>query len=202
YKTIDLHAGKEDFIPSKTYINSLLVLYLGFGFDPRAVIKVFKNELSFFEERGVEMGELLYKRIRWRRKKGIYILGSGPNIATANHAAMILGQITKMPIVAMPVSQYDHAHKETAKNSLVIGINHKGPDYQRTKNILRTVEDAGGKTFELKRPMVESVFSPLTFSIPFFYAAHYLSEKLKVGNPFKVGEKVTRVEKDTDSKTL
>jgi glucosamine--fructose-6-phosphate aminotransferase (isomerizing) len=200
-KTIQLYSGREELIPSKTYINTLLVLYLGFGFDPRKVIQVFKNELAFFEERGEEMGEMLYKRIRWRRKKGVYIIASGPNIATANQAAIILGQVTKMPIVAMPVAQYDHAHKETAKNSLVIGINHEGPDYHRTKKLLHTVQEAGGKIFELKRPMVESVFSPLTFSIPFFYAAHYLAEKLKVNNLYNVGDKITRVLKDTDSET-
>jgi glucosamine--fructose-6-phosphate aminotransferase (isomerizing) len=193
---IDLLSGEEELLPSKTYINTLLVLYLGFGFDPRIVIKVLKNELPFFEERGIELGEMLYNRLRWRRKKGIYIIGSGPNVATANHAAIILQQATKMPVVAMPSAQYDHGHKETAKNSLVIGINHEGPEYQRTKNILKMVENAGGKAFELKRPMVESVFSPITFSIPFLFAAHYLSEKLNVNHPFKVGEKITRVHKD------
>lgn len=194
-KRIYLHSGKEDLIPSKTYINSLLVLYLGFGFDPGKVIQVFKDELPFFEERGEEIGEMLYKRIKSGRK-GIYILGSGPNIATANHAALILSEVTKIPMVSMPIAQYDHGHKETAKNSLVIGINHKGPDYKRTKNLLQIVKNAGGKIFELKRPMVESVFSPLTFSIPFFYAAYYLSEKLKINNIFNVGDKVTRVDKE------
>jgi len=46
---IDLVSGEEDLLPSKTYINTLLVLYLGFGFDPGKVIKNLKNELSFFE---------------------------------------------------------------------------------------------------------------------------------------------------------
>lgn len=192
---INLFAGEEDLIPSKTYINTLLILYLGFGFDPGKVVKVLKKELAFFEERGIELGELLYKRLRWQRKKGIFIIGSGPNVATANQAAIVLQQATKMPVIAMPAAQYDHGHIETAKNSLVIGINHEGPDYQRTKNILKTVINAGGKAFELQRPMVESVFSPLTFSIPFMFAANYLSERLKVNNPFKVGEKITKAEK-------
>jgi glucosamine--fructose-6-phosphate aminotransferase (isomerizing) len=199
FKKIYLHAGNEDLIPSKTYINTLLILYMGFGFDPIKAIKVLKNEMSFFEQRGEEMGEMLYKRIKWRWKKGIYIIGSGPNIATANHAALILSEVSKIPVVSMPVSQYDHGHKETAKNSLVIAINHEGPDFVRTKNILKTIENAGGKVFELTNPMVESVFSPLTFSIPFFFAANYLSEKLKNYNPFNVGEKVTLVSKNTGS---
>jgi glucosamine--fructose-6-phosphate aminotransferase (isomerizing) len=196
---INLHAGNEDLIPSKTYINTLLILYMGFGFDPIKAIKVLKNEMSFFEQRGEEIGEMLYKRIKWRWKKGIYIIGSGPNIATANHAALILSEVSKIPVVSMSVSQYDHGHKETAKNSLVIAINHEGPDFMRTKNILKTVENAGGKVFELTKPMVESVFSPLTFSIPFFFAANYLSEKLKNYNPFNVGKKVTLVSENTGS---
>jgi len=197
-KKIFLHAGNEELIPSKTYINTLLVLYLGFGFDPGKAIKVFKKEMSFFEQRGAELGEMLYKRIRWRRKKGIYIVGSGPNIATANHAALILSEVTKIPFMSMSVSQYDHGHKETAENSLVIGINHECPDFQRTKNILQTVKNEGGKTFELERPLVESIFSPLTFSIPFFFAAYYLSEKLRKKELFKVGKKVTQVAKDNN----
>ena len=95
----------------------------------------------------------------------------------------------------MSLSQYDHGHKETARNSLVIALNHKGPDYQRTKNILQMVNKAGGKTFELTCTLVESIFSPITFSIPFFYAAHYLADKLNVSSLFDVGKKVTTVPK-------
>lgn len=192
---INLYAGNEIMIPSKTYINTLLILYLGFGFDPKEAIQVLKNDLSFFEERGEELGEMLYRRIRWKRKKGIYIIASGPNIATANHAALILSEVSKIPVVAMPISQYDHGHKESANNSLVIAINHDGPDFNRTQSLLQTVKNAGGKIFELNQPKVESIFSPLTFSIPFFFAANTLSEKLKNYNLFKVGDKITRVSK-------
>ena len=34
-KSIYLHCGNEDLIPTKTYINTLIILYLGFGFDPK-----------------------------------------------------------------------------------------------------------------------------------------------------------------------
>ena len=192
-KKVFLHAGKEELIPSKTYINTLLVLYMGFGFDPGKAIKVIKREMVFFEERGNELGEVIYKRIRWRRKKGIYIIGSGPNIATANLAALVLSEVTKIPVMSMSVSQYDHGYKETSENSLVVSINYEGPDFYRTKDILKTIKRVGGKSFELNQPLVESLFSPLTFSIPFFFAAHYLSEKLKGKDVFKIGKKVTQV---------
>jgi glucosamine--fructose-6-phosphate aminotransferase (isomerizing) len=37
---------------------------------------------------------------------------------------------------------------------------------------------------------VESIFSPVTLPIPFYYAAEYLSQKLKVKTLFQVGDKV------------
>lgn len=199
-KKIALFAGREELIPSKTYINTLLVLYLGFGFNPKKAITVFKKEMAFFEERGEEMSAIFYKNTRWWKKSSIYIIGSGPNIATANHAALVLSEVTKIPVMSMSVAQYNHGYNETAKDSLVIGINHDGPDFQRTKDILKTVEKEGGKIFELNRPLVESLYSPLTFSIPFFFAAHYLSEKFREKDVFKVGKKVTRVTKNIRSK--
>ena len=138
---------------------------------------------------------MFYKNTRWWKKSSIYIVGSGPNIATANLAALVLSEVTKVPVMSMSVAQYDHGYKETAKDSLVIGINHDGPDFHRTKDILKTVEKEGGKILELNRPLVETIYSPLTFSIPFFFAAHYLSEKLRGKDVFKVGKKVTRVTK-------
>ncbi len=195
-KKICLYSGDDDTIPSKTYINTLLVLYLGFGFDPGKVIPVIKNEFQFFRERGEELGEVLYKRIRWRRKKGIYVIGSGPNVATANYASLILSQVAKVPVNSMPIAQFDHGYKETAKNSLVVAINHKGPNFERTRKMLQTVKNAGGKIFELTKPKVDSIYSPLTFALPFIFAAHYLAEKFKVGAFFNIGDKIISADKD------
>lgn len=190
---ISLYADEEKSIPGKTYINTLITMYLGFGFDPWSAIEAITEHLSFFQRRGVELGEIIYKRIRWRRRKGIYIIGSGPNIATAAHAALILGKVTKLPVASMAVAQYDHGAIESAQNTLVIGVNHEGPDFERTKNILNTVQSAGGKTFELISPKVDSIFSPITFSMPFFFAVEYLASKLNVSDPFSVGKKITKV---------
>ncbi len=193
---INLYAGMEETIPSKTYINTLLVMYLGFGFDPVNVVRVLKDEISFFNEMGEELAEIIYKRIKWKWEKGIYIIGSGHNIATAGQAALVLSQVTKLPVVSMSMSQYEHGFKETAKNSLVIAINHEGPDFKRTHKVLEIVRKAGGKTFELHKSLVETIYSPITFSVPFFFAAGYLSEKLKNYDHFVVGDKVTRVPKN------
>ncbi len=192
-KKVLLHSGDEKEITGKTYINSLLVLYLGFGFDPMDAIQVLKEQMVHFEQIGVQIGEIIRGKVRWLKKSPIYILGNGPNIATANVAAMVLNTVIKIPVLAMSVSHYEHGFIETAKDSLVIAINHIGPEQKRTRRLLEKVQSAGAKVFELNNSLVDSVYSPITLPLPFYFAAEFLSNKLKVKSLFQVGDKVTRV---------
>lgn len=193
-KQVLLYSGDEKSITAKTYINSLLVLYLGFGFDPGSAITVLKSELERFEKEGSELGALLYPKMRRRRKPGIYILGNGPNTATARHVALMLSEITKVSVLSMSVSQYDHGFKETANDSVVIALNHKGPEQARTSHMLETIKKAGGDVFEINNVVADSIYSPLTFPVPFYFAAEYLSHKLKTKSMFPVGKKVIKVD--------
>lgn len=195
-KQVFLYAGEEERIPSKTYLNTLLVLYLGFGFDPREVIQVYKTRMAYFEQVGTEIGELIRKNTRGWRKKCVYVLGNGPNIASANIAALVLSEVLKTPVLSMSASEYDHGFKETSKNALVISISHSGPEHKRTKHLLKTVRKAGATVFELSDPLVNSVYSPLIFPVFFFFAAEHLSKSLKVKSIFQVGNKITRVPAD------
>ena len=195
-KQVLLYSGKEERITSKTYLNTLLVLYLGFGFDPREVIPVYKEQMRHFEQVGIELGELIRKSKRGWRKKSIYVLGNGPNIASANLAALVLSEVLKSPVISMSASQYDHGFKETSKNVLVIAINHEGPEYKRTKHLLRTIRKAGAEVFELTDPIVSTIYSPLIFPLYFFFAAEYLLSALKIKSIFEVGNKITKVQSD------
>ncbi len=188
-----LHAGHEERITTKTYLNTLMILYLGFGFDPKEVIQVYKKEMAYFEQLGSELGEMIRKRIRGLHRKCIYILGNGPNRATADVAALVLSEVLKIPVLSMSASEYDHGFKETSKNVLAIAINHKGPESQRTRELLKTIKAAGADVFELSDPRVDNIYSPLTFPLAFFFAAEYLSYKRKIHSIFQVGKKVTRV---------
>lgn len=199
-KKICLYSGKENNIAAKTYINTLLTMYLGFGFDPAEAIGTLRKHAVEFEQIGIQLGDLIRSKLRWKRRASIYILGNGPNISTAKVAALVLSEVTKVSVLSMSVSQYDHGYKETAKNALVIGINHEGPEYLRTKKLLKTIKSAGAQVFELDNPMVDSVYSPLTFPLPFYFAAEYLSNKLKLKSLFQVGDKITIVD-SSDSKT-
>lgn len=196
-KQVLLHSGNEERIPSKTYLNTLLVLYLGFGFDPREVLQVYKNQMGHFEEFGVLLGELIRKSRKGWRKRSIYVLGNGPNIASANLAALVLSEVLKSPVISMSASQYDHGFKETSKNALVITINHQGPEYKRTKQLLRTIKKAGAEIFELTDSNVNAVYSPLVFPMYFLFAAEYLMSALKVKSIYEVGNKVTKVQSDS-----
>ncbi|KJF41697.1 SIS domain-containing protein [Draconibacterium sediminis] len=189
-KKVLLYSGVEDHIATKTYINTLLVLYLGFGFDPVEAVNALKKHQTEFETLGTEIGSRIYLKTQRKKRCCLYILGNGPNVATANIAALVLGQVTRMPVLSMSVSQYEHGFIETAKDSLVIAVNHEGREHNRTKRLLKKVNVAGAETYELSNKYVESIFSPVTLPIPFFFAAEYLSQKLKVKTLFQVGDKV------------
>ncbi|WP_319502684.1 hypothetical protein [uncultured Draconibacterium sp.] len=189
-KKVLLYSGVEDHIATKTYINTLLVLYLGFGFDPVEAVQALKKHQAEFEALGTEIGSRIYLKTQRKKRCCVYILGNGPNIATANVAALVLSQVTRMPVLSMSVSQYEHGFIETAKDSMVIAINHEGREYNRTKRLLKKVNIAGAETYELSNRYVESIFSPVTLPIPFYFAAEYLSQKLKVRTLFQVGDKV------------
>ncbi len=200
-KQVVLYSGEENRIPSKTYLNTLMVLYMGFGFDPREVLSVYKDQMNHFEQVGCEMGELIRKSRRGWRKRAIYVLGNGPNIATAEQAALVLSEVLKTPVLSMSASQYDHGFKETSRNVLIIAINHHGPEYQRTKQLLKVVKKAGADVFELSDPLVNTIYSPLIYPMFFFFAAEFLIDSLKVKSIYKVGSKVTRVgEEQKDNK--
>ncbi len=189
-KKVLLYSGEENHIATKTYINTLLVLYLGFGFDPVEAVDALKKHQSDFDDLGMEVGKLIYTRTMRKKRSCLYILGNGPNIATANVAALVLSQVTRMPVLSMSVSQYEHGFLETSRESMVIAINHEGRESARTKRLLRKVKNAGADTFELSNKYVESIFSPITLPMPFYFAAAYLSERLKVKTLFQVGNKV------------
>lgn len=197
---IHLYAGTEKLIPTKTYINTLLVLYLGFGFDPGVVLPVLKHSIFDFKAHGVQMANHIFRQIKRKKSKAIYILGNGPNLATAHQAALVLSEVIKIPVMSMSASQYDHGYKETAPHSLVIAINPKDSRvYHRTNMLLHKIESVGATVFELSEPGTEEKFSPITFPVSFFFAAESLAQRLKISNPFVIGAKVTQTNTENRS---
>jgi glutamine---fructose-6-phosphate transaminase (isomerizing) len=192
----DVHAikaGEEQYSSSKTYINTLLLLFKGFGYDPSVSVDLLVKNIEKYEAKGKQMADEVYEILNNKPIHGIYITGSGPNIGTAMQAALIMSESTKLNFNGLPMAQYDHGPKETAANSIVILIVAKGASYERTMKLSETIKAAGAYVITVEEPEAEEHFSILHNSIPFNFMAYYLSQKMGIGETFTVGGKVTEV---------
>jgi glucosamine--fructose-6-phosphate aminotransferase (isomerizing) len=191
--TVPIMAGEEHFSSSKTYINTLLALFKGFGFDALNAIKLLDRNMSSYERMGNRMADEVYDLLQNKEYHCIYITGSGPNISTAFEASLILSESTKMCFTGLPMSQYDHGPKETASNSIVIQIISKGKAYDRTKKLNKIIAGAGAHVITVEEPEAEENFSVIHNIVPFNFMAYFLATKLKIRETFVVGGKVTEV---------
>ncbi len=194
-RVFPLLAGKEEYSSTKTYMNTLITLYNGLKIDPYGAVNILQDKMDIYEKWGMETAEQIYDMIVKDRYKGAYIIGNGPNIATASQAGLILSESTKYPFIGMSAPEYDHGHKETAKDSVVIVIKTEGSVTKRTNKLFEIVENAGAKVFYVEEKDVEERLSPITAIIPINFMAYYLARLLKISKPFAVGNKVTEVEK-------
>jgi glutamine---fructose-6-phosphate transaminase (isomerizing) len=189
--TISLFAGNEQYSSSKTYINTLLALFKGFGFNAEDAASLLSEKISDYEKLGRKMAGDIYNEITGKNVHGLYVIGNGPNVATAYEAALIMSENTKLCFTGMPMAQYDHGAKETAANSVVIQILARGRSTDRAQKLSRTISQSGAKVLTIEEPDVEETFSVLYNIIPFNYMAVHLARMLKVTEPFAIGGKVT-----------
>jgi len=188
---IPIIAGNEKYSSTKTFINTLIVLYLGHGFDVKNSLESMERRFPEFELIGTSIGITILKSIKKKKLKCI-ILGSGPNVGTAYQAALMLSETTKYPFIGMSLSQYEHGYKETAKGTLIIVINPaKGVLFERSNKLMNTLINADATVYEINESELEETYSPLTSILPFFFMAGFLASKLKIKAPFHVGNKVT-----------
>jgi glucosamine--fructose-6-phosphate aminotransferase (isomerizing) len=193
-QVISIHAGLERFSSSKTYINTLLALFRGFGLDASMAVQTLENRFEQYIEQGLAMAEEVHTMLKQGPVSGLYIVGSGPNLATAMEAGLIMSETTKRNFHGLAMAQYDHGPKETAPGSIVIMIRAKGPAYERSLTLAKQIQNAGAKVLFVEEPDTPELFSILTNIIPFNFMAYYLAERLGITDMFSVGGKVTLVE--------
>lgn len=193
HDVVALVAGEEKYSSSKTYINTLLALFMGFEIDVQHAVDVLEKNINKYDEQGNMLAGAVYALLKTNQINGLYITGSGANIATAMQAALILSESTKLNFHGLQLAQYDHGPKETAKDSIVINVVAKGRSYERSLKLGDTIEAAGAHVFTFEEPEVSENESILNNIIPFNYLAYYLSKKLQVQETFIVGGKVTEV---------
>lgn len=194
-RVIDLCAGEERHSATKTYINTLVALYQGFGIDPSPAVNVMTSAMNAFEDWGESTAHAIQSILEKHPSKGLVVLGSGANFATAQQAALILTETTHRPVVPMSVTQYDHGPKEAAANSIVLVVNSVGPTRDRTRRLVRLLSESGAICHEWDQTGIPSHLSPLTACIPFFFLAGYLSKEMGISNIFNLGNKITRVDR-------
>ncbi|HAQ17956.1 MAG TPA: hypothetical protein DCR40_01830 [Prolixibacteraceae bacterium] len=189
---VQIFAGVEKYSSTKTFINTLIVLYLGHGFDVKHALDLMERKFPEFELVGESVGSSIESSIKRKKLKCINIIGNGPNVGTAYQAALMLSESTKFPFVAMSLSQYEHGYKETAENAIVIVINPtKSILYKRTQKLMDILRNAGAKVFEINETELDEIYSPFTSIIPFFFMACYLANRLGISFPFTIGNKIT-----------
>ncbi len=193
-QVIDILAGEEQYSSSKTYTNTLLALFKGFGIDASGALQVLTNSMQAYQKQGEQMAREIFDLLQAGNIHGIYITGSGPNIATALQAALILSESTKRNFHGLPLAQYDHGPKETAQNSIVIQILAAGPSYERSIKLSEKIRQAGAHVITVEEPAVSEPLSILNNIVPFNFMAYYLAQKLNAGDTFTVGRKITEVE--------
>jgi glutamine---fructose-6-phosphate transaminase (isomerizing) len=192
-KTMYIHGGEEKYSSSKTYINTLLALFTGFGINPEAAVDLLHKKAEEYREKGKQIAEEVYRLRSTGKIHGMYILGSGPNIATAYEASLILSETTKLCYTGLPMAQYDHGPKETAADSIVIQIMSKGSSYDRSKKLSEKISSAGAHVLVVEEEDLPEELTILNNIVPFNYMAAYLAEKLNIGETFAIGGKVTTV---------
>ncbi|MFD2934772.1 SIS domain-containing protein [Spirosoma flavum] len=191
---LPIRAGKEHYSSSKTYVNTLVALFKGFGFAPEKAVTLIADNFEQYREQGHKLAEQVLAVRSQFPIHGMYVTGSGPNIGTAYEAALILSESTKLNFHGLPMAQYDHGPKETAQNSIVIQIMAKGPAYERTQLLSDMISKAGAHVFAVEAPEVNEHFSILNNIIPFNFMAYYMAEKMNIGETFVVGGKVTEAD--------
>lgn len=192
-KVIPMYAGEEKYSSTKTYVNTLITLYQGLGIDTGAAIEVLSRQMDKYNNWGEKQAELINKAYQSKKIKGLYLLGNGPNLATAGQAALILTETIKIPVIPHSVSQYDHGPKESANDTIVLVINTNGEEKSRTESLIQKIERAGAMTVLYHEYNLDEYLSPFSSIIPFNFLAYYLAQQFDIKDTFAVGGKITTV---------
>lgn len=188
-----LLADEEKFSSSKTYINTLLALFKGFGFDVQRSVELLNRNFESYELVGKKMANEIFERLQSGSVNGLYITGNGANVATAMQAGLIMSEMTKLNFHGLPMAQYDHGPKETAENSVVIQIVSKGKSFDRSMRLAEVIRTAGATVLNVEEPHATENESIIHNIVPFNFMGYYLSRLLKVQDTFIVGGKITEV---------
>lgn len=189
-----LNAGREDYSSTKTYINTLVVLYKGFGIDIKPALENIDAGIEMYREWGEKTAIELAGYIRQEKINGICFIGSGPNIATSCQAALTFSETTKRSASGIPLSQYDHGLKESSADSLIFLLQSNGPSKKRAERLAETLSYTGTQVIPVEELSLPEVLSPFSIIVRINFLSCYLAIELGIKRTFDIGRKITRVE--------
>jgi glutamine---fructose-6-phosphate transaminase (isomerizing) len=192
-KTILLSAQTEKYLSAtKTYINTLISLYLGFHINPLSAIKKLETSMEQFNQEGKKHAQSIFDYTKKYSLNGLYVVGSGPNIATANEAALVLTETTRLSCTGLAMSQFDHGPKEASNNSVIIFLNAKSKDTKRQKTIIQMLnKKTNALILTLSEDDLNETLSPVTLTTQVFYIMYHLVKYLNVSQKQFLGGKIT-----------
>lgn len=193
-ESIDLMAGPEDFSSTKTFVNMLVVLYLGLGIDPTAAVERLERDFDTFADQAKRRADEMTAYFERYDVRSMYVVGSGPNVATAHQVALASSETLKRSWCAMSIGQYDHGPKETAENSAVILLDARGREASRVQSVRETLRDkSNALVVDVVEDEVGETLSPIPLAVKSFLLMDALADRLDVGQTFAMGKKVTSV---------
>jgi hypothetical protein len=185
-QSIDLDLPDNSFHSSLPYLGLLTALYQGLGLDCLQAIEYLRRDLDYYEAKGRLMAEEIDKFFRKNHSKSVYILGNGPNVATARQAAMILGRATPKPFIGMPLSHFDYMYPQLDPESLLIIINDNGPARELTAHFIDKMNRNETHCIFIEEIDLVWIYTPLNLILPFDFAAHYLSRQQRSDQVFSI----------------
>ena len=195
-QVIQLHAGAELFSASKSYINTLISLFCGHQIDVTPAVNQVKHNIETYNSWAKDVASAILSLMNAKNYKAIYIIGSGPNIATIHQATLLLTETARLPVIAVPIAQYDHGIKEAAETSIVIPLIVNSPLKERTFKLLEKISEYGAYVIPLESYELSEALTPITTIVPLNFLAYYLAKYMGIAQTFTIGDKITEVENE------
>jgi len=192
-EVILLDAGREEYSSTKTYINTLVVLYNGFDIDIRPALENLDASLDMYREWVEKTAMELAGYVRQEKINGFTFIGSGPNIATALQGALTYSETTKLFAAGLALSQYDHGPKETSPGSIIFLIRTNGSSLKRTDTLVEKISNAGAVVIPVEEFSLPEILSPFTTIVKINFLSFYLAKELGIIGTFNIGGKITRI---------
>lgn len=193
-QSIGLYAGKEIMCSSKTFINTLITLYIGLGFDPVTVVFTIKSNFNRWREATKDKAQEIKEYLNKNTIKGLYVLGSGANIGAANETALIFSEVTRLAWSGHSSTQFNHGLKESAENSIILIMSTKQDDDRQSSKKLITLLRAKTNCLivEIEENNIDPLLSPLTLTVQTMLILMHLAELLKIDEVYSIGAKITK----------